>query len=105
MKTYDVQISEKALNDMDAVYTYIAENLHAPNAAMNQYNRIADAILSLEQNPARIKVMDSESERSLSIRKMDIDNYSVFFVIKSEIVSIIRVLYSASDISKRLFEN
>jgi len=104
MKTYDVQPSEKSLNDMEAIYDYIAEKLLAPNAAMNQYNRIADAILSLEQTPERIKVMDSEPERSLGIRQMGIDNYSVFFTIKGEMVNIVRVLYSASDIERRLFE-
>jgi len=104
MKTYDVQPSEKSLNDMEAIYDYISENLLAPNAAMNQYNRIADAILSLEQMPERIKVMNSEPERSLGIRQMSVDNYSVFFIINNETVNIIRVLYSASDICKRLFE-
>ena len=104
MKTYDVQTSEKSLNDMEAIYSYISEKLLAPNAAMDQYNRIADAILSLEQTPERIKVMDSEPERSLGIRQMGVDNYSVFFTIKGKIVNIVGVLYSASDISKRLFE-
>ena len=104
MKTYDVQTSEKSLNDMEAIYSYISEKLLAPNAAMDQYNRIADAILSLEQTPERIKVMDSEPERSLGIRQMGVDNYSVFFIIKGKIVNIAGVLYSASDISKRLFE-
>ena len=104
MKTYDVQPSEKSLNDMEAIYGYIVEKLLAPNAAINQYNRIADAILSLEQTPQRIKVMDSEPERSLGIRQMSVDNYSVFFIIKDEMVNIVRVLYSTSDIGKRLFE-
>lgn len=105
MKKYDVQISEKALNDMEAIYTHIAEKLFAPNAAMNQYNRIADAILSLEKTPERIKFMDSEPEHSLRIRQMFVDNYSVFFIIKGKIVNIVNVLYSASDISKRLLEH
>jgi hypothetical protein len=32
----------------------------------------------------------------------DMDNYSVFYVIKEDRVIVIDVLYSASDISKRL---
>ena len=104
MKIYDVQTSEKSLKDMESIYDYILEKLFAPIAAMNQYNRIADAILSLETMPERIKLMDSEPEKSLGIRQMSVDNYSIFFIIKGEIVSIIRVLYSSSDISKRLAE-
>jgi plasmid stabilization system protein ParE len=56
MSQYNVLISGKALQDMDSVYKYIAEELFAPVPAMNQYNRIADAILSLEAMPERIKI-------------------------------------------------
>ena len=69
---------------------------------MNKYDPLADAILSLESMPERIKIMDSEPEYSLGIRQMFVDNYSVLFIIKGKIVNIIRVLYGASDISKRL---
>jgi len=104
MKIYEVKNSEKSLNDMEAIYTYIKDKLHAPIAAANQYNRIADAILSLGTMPERIKLMASEPENSLCIRQMIVDNYSAFFIIKENTVNIIRVLYSASDISKRLAE-
>jgi plasmid stabilization system protein ParE len=104
MKHYEVLISDKANGDMEAIYDYIAETFHAPITAAKQYNRIADAILSLEEMPERIKLMDSEPERSKGLRALIVDNYSVFFVVKAETVYIVRVLYSASDISKRLSE-
>jgi plasmid stabilization system protein ParE len=54
--------------------------------------------------PERIKLMDSEPERSKGLRALYVDNYAVIFVIKSEAVQVVRVLYSALDISKRLSE-
>jgi len=102
MNKYEVIISDKANSDMEAIYYYIAETLLAPDAAAKQYDRIADAILSLEVMPERIKIMDSEPELSNGLRSLIVDNYSVFFVLKDETVYIARVLYSASDISKRL---
>jgi toxin ParE1/3/4 len=42
MKKYKVQITDKALTDMEKIYKYIAEHLQAPETAMGQYNRIAD---------------------------------------------------------------
>ena len=36
---------------------------------------------------------------------MLVDNYSVFYVFKEELVTVTRVLYSASDIEKRLKED
>ena len=47
MKEYQVKITPKAKDDMEEIYNYIAYSLLAPQAAMNQYNNIADAILSL----------------------------------------------------------
>jgi hypothetical protein len=38
MKQYRLQITDKALLDMEEIYNYIAEQLHAPEAAMGQYN-------------------------------------------------------------------
>jgi plasmid stabilization system protein ParE len=104
MKHYEVRISDKASEDMDDIYTYIAETLVAPVAAANQYDRITDAILTLEEMPDRIRIMDSEPGRSKGLRRLPVDNYSVFYVVKSEIVLVTRVLYSASDVDKRLSE-
>lgn len=54
--------------------------------------------------PERNRLMESELERSLEIRRLMIDNYSVFYTIKNQCVYVIRVLYSSSDISNRLKE-
>ena len=104
MKHYEVFISQKACEDMEAIYDYIAETLLNPTAAVKQYNRIADAILTLEEMPERIKIMNSEPERSNGLRPLIVDKYTVFFVVKNDTVHITRVLYSSSDIVKRLSE-
>jgi plasmid stabilization system protein ParE len=105
MRRYKILISGKAQEDMEAVYEYIAMKLLAPAAAVNQYNRIANAILTLEEMPERIKIMDSEPEHSQRLRRLIVDHYSVFFVIRSDTVYIVRVLYGSSDIGKRLSDN
>ena len=44
MQQCTVQITDRALSDMEEIYTYIAEQLQAPEIAMGQNNRIHDAI-------------------------------------------------------------
>lgn len=105
MKQYKVQITDKALADMEEIYNYIAIQLQAPENAMGQYNRIAKAIEELNMFPEKVRLMESEQERPMGIRQLAVDNYSVFYVIENEDVIVTRVLYSASDISKRLLEN
>lgn len=105
MKQYRVLITDEALNDMESIYEYIAEELLAPDTAMGQYNRIADAIETLDQMPERIKLMESEPEKTRGLRKLIVDNYAVFFIIADDIVIVTNVLYGASDIENRLRGN
>ena len=99
---YTIEITDEALADMEQLYQYIAEVLLSPENAIGQYNRIADAILTLNELPERCPVMDTEPEHSRGIRRILVDNYSVFYVIEGTRVIIIDVLYSASDIEQRL---
>lgn len=104
MKQYTVQITDKALADMEEIYIYIAEQLLAPENAIGQYNRIAEAIQNLNVFPERVRIMESEPEHAMGLRQLPIDNFSVFYVIEDNRVVVTRVLYSASDISRRLLE-
>lgn len=105
MKQFTVQITNKALADMEEIYNYIATQLKAPENAMGQYNRIAEAIEGLHVFPERAKLMESEPERIMGLRQLVVDNYSVFYVIEDRQVIVTRVLYSAMDISRRLLED
>ena len=105
MREYPVNITDKALNDLNGIYEYIAVNLQSPENAMWQYNRIADSVLKLGFFPEKFRLVDFEPERSQGLRRMLVDNYSVFYVFKEELVTVTRVLYSASDIEKRLKED
>ena len=51
MKQYTVRITDRATDDMEEIYNYIALQLQAPENAMRQYNRIAEAIEGLHIFP------------------------------------------------------
>ena len=102
MAHYKVEITKEALQDMEHIYNYIALDLLSPENAMGQYNRIADEILALDVFPQRYRIMDSEPEKNMELRRMIVDNYSVFYTIRADKVIVIDVLYTASDIEARL---
>ena len=102
MEQYKVEITKEALQDMEDMYNYIALELLSPENAMGQYNRIADEILTLDTFPQRYRIMDSESEKQMELRRMIVDNYSVFYMIRADKVIVTDVLYTASDIEVRL---
>lgn len=104
MEKYQVLMTEKAEKDMENLYNYIAVEDQAPQAAMAQYNRIAGQIMALSEMPARVRVMDSEPEHTLKVRKMSVDEYYVLFQIRGEQVIILRVLHCRQDIEGKLFD-
>ena len=97
-----VEITQTALGDMEGIYDYIANVLLAPENAMGQYNRIADAILTLESNPERCPVFEVEPERSWRMRRMVMDNYLVCYIVDPDKVTVTDVLYGVSNVHARL---
>lgn len=104
MEEYKVQITDEALKDTGELYRYILLTLHSPGNAIGQYNRITDEILTLNKFPNRCRLVDFEPERSQGLRRMLVDNFSVFYIVQGKQVIVTSVLYSASDIEKRLKE-
>ncbi len=104
MIKYEVKITDEALDDMERIYEYIAIELLAPEYAIGQYNRIADAILSLVSFPDRFALFEFEPEHSWGMRRMVVDNYLVCYVIDLGVVTVTDVLYGASEVHLRLQE-
>lgn len=102
MKKYKIRITDNAVADMESVYQYISEKLQSPSTALNQYNRIADAIMKLVSLPERYPIFDCEPERNRKIHKLVVDNYLICYVIDDVSVIVTSVLYSASDVHKKL---
>jgi len=105
MKQYKVKITDRALSDMEAVYDYIADELLAPDTAMKQYDRFAEAIESLCTFPERCMLLESEPEHNMGMRQLLIDHYSAFYIVGEVDVTVLRVLYSASDFNAKLCES
>ena len=104
MEMYEVNITDEALDDMEKIYEYTAFELLSPENAMGQYNRIADAILTLDSLPDRFALFESEPEHSWGMRRMVVDNYLVCYIVDPGIVTVTDVLYGASNVHVRLGE-
>ena len=102
MKKYKIEITPLAYQELEDIYNYIANYLQAPQTAIEQYSRISKAIFDLDNFPERYTLVNFEPERSMGIHRMVVDNYSVFYIIISDIVKVTNVLYSASNIEERL---
>ena len=100
MKRYNVKLFEGALSRLDALYDYIASQLKAPETAQAQTERIEDAIITLESLPERCRVLFSH--RGHELRRLMVDNFSIFYYIKGTDIIVTEILYSKSDIERHL---
>lgn len=102
MKQYKILIDKRAKENINHIYNHIYYKFQQPETAKRQKRRILEKIRSLEMMPERIKIMESEPEHTLEIRRLLVDNYSVFFFIEKDNVVVIRVLYSPSNFEEKL---
>ena len=102
--TYDVKISEKARQDMKAIYEYIAYQLLEPVIAEKQYTRIEDKVYTLDFMPERHRLYDKEPWRSRNLRILLIDNYIAFYIVDNlnHIVTVMRIMHGSRNIEKEL---
>ncbi|WP_040979501.1 type II toxin-antitoxin system mRNA interferase toxin, RelE/StbE family [Oceanobacillus jeddahense] len=92
---YVVKVSPKAAEDLDEIYEYISENLYNQDAANKLLNKIELGIKRLNRFPFSCELVTDEILRDRGYRRLIIENYIVFYLIKNKDVLIMRVLYGA----------
>ena len=97
--TYTIKITRQALEQLRNIKSYITNELHAPDAAINTVRIIRHEIQNLTEMPFRIKLTEEEPWRTEGIHQMRVKNYYVYFLIDEDNheVQIIAVIYVARD--------
>ena len=103
---YDVFYTDRAREDLEDIYGYIAFGLFEPLTAQRMTRSIIEAARSLEEFPQRNGLYDHEPWRSAGLRKLLVKNYIIFHTVNEEnkAVTIIRIMYGGRDIKKQLGE-
>ena len=76
---------------------YIQNNLENPIAAENTLSKIEAAILERLESPESFAVWQSKKQRPYSYRKINVGNYTVWYVVIDHIMEVRRILYSRRD--------
>ena len=82
---YNVEISDRAENDLDNIITYISQNLVAPKAASDLADKIYDCYDNLESNPYMYSVCHDPRLHREGYRRALVKNYVVVFKIHDDI--------------------
>ena len=95
--SWTVEISDAAYEDLRNIYSYIALELRSPDDARNVLRRILAEIATLDEMPNRFRPYPREPLASRGIRVMDVGNYSVYYLVCEDVVSVGRILYFRRD--------
>ena len=93
MKKYNIEYSKESKQDLIGIKQYIKYNLQEPKIALKLISKIRKEINNLKNNPEIYAIIDDDIIKKLEIRKLIVDNYIVFYRIRSNNIQIVRVMY------------
>ena len=97
MGEYTLRYLPLAKQDLSEIVNYIQNNLENPIAAENTLSKIEAAILERLESPESFAVWQSKKQRPYPYRKINVGNYTVWYVVIDHIMEVRRILYSRRD--------
>jgi addiction module RelE/StbE family toxin len=98
-KKYKIEYLPIADRDLTEIFSYIAVDLAAPQAAANLLEKIGQAIQTLETFPYAYPVYHSTEihTETFEFRSLIVASYLVFYYVTENTVTIARVVYGKRD--------
>ena len=100
--SYKLRYLPLAKEDLINIVDYIQNTLLSPIAAENTVSRIEKAILKRLENPESFAIWPSSKERKHPYRRINVKNYTVWYVVIDDVMEVRRILYSGRDEKKFL---
>lgn len=101
-KTYNLTILPLFEDDLNDVIDYITYNLNNPNAAHRLVNDIEEAINRCLKAPLIFATYHSSKKRKHPYYRINIRNFSIFYVVINDTMEVRRLLYSKRNIENLL---
>ena len=102
---YKMSLTVQAKQDLRSIYEHIAFTLLEPGVAKNLVKRILDALKTLRTIPERCPIYQDKPWKSRELRRLNIGNYSAFYLVADNVVQVIRIMYGGRDITTILNES
>ena len=79
MDKYTVKLYARAYQDLEEIYSYIANSLLEPDTALNMVDALETAILSLAQFPERGAIRRVGAYSNKDYRQLFLKNYTIIY--------------------------
>ena len=97
-KKYTLRYLPLFKRDLSAARDYIAFTLHNPSAALRLVEDTEKAILRRLDNPLGFPPYYSARDRKQPYYRIDIRNFTVFYVVIGNVMEVRRFIYSKRDL-------
>lgn len=101
-KTYKLSILPLFEEDLNEIVDYITDKLQNPEAALRLVDDIEIAINTRLEMPLAFAPYQSAKERAHPYYRINVRNFSVFYVVIGDVMEVRRVMYSKRDIDNLL---
>lgn len=101
-KTYHIQYLPIFKEDLSGIVDYITQVLHNPRAAERLVNDVEVAIYHRLKAPLRYAPYPTNTKRPHPYYRIQVRNYSIFYVVKDKTMEIRRIIYNKRDIKHLL---
>ena len=99
MDEYTVKLMQRAYNDLDDIYNYIADDFKEIGTAEKMADSLEDAILSLDEMPYRGSIRRTGAFANRGYRQIFTKNFTIVYRIDEakKMVVIVTVRYTPSS--------
>lgn len=88
--------------DLDEIIDYIANHLQNPNATLRLIDDIESAIIKRLESPLAFQPYLSTKNRAHPYYRINVRNFSIFYVVIDDTMEVRRVLYSKRNLDNLL---
>lgn len=97
---YEIYYLSSFENELDEIIYYISNILKNKKAASSLLKNIEDSIKERSKNPEIYEVYKSGKEREFVWYRMYVKNFSIFYMVKDNVMEIAHIIYSKRDIQR-----
>lgn len=101
-KQYKLQILPLFEDDLNEIVDYIANRLQNPIAAENLVDAVEAAIAERLTCAEAFEPYRSSKERRYPYYRIQVKNFTIFYVVIDDIMEVRRIIYSRRDITKQI---
>ena len=99
-KKYEIKYVPTFISQFNSILYYITYELKNKIAADNFYNEVVKQIEIRSNDPESYEVFRTLKDEKIKYYKINVKNYTIFYVVKENVMEIRRIYYS-----QRNFEN